>query len=80
MKRDMVAGLIVKGRKLLLVHNIKSGLRIEPPGGKKKEAESWKEAVERELREELGIRVRVKAFFGEYDTHSPEGEFRVRLY
>ena len=36
MKRDMVAGLILEGKKLLLVHNTKyGGLRLESPGGKK---------------------------------------------
>src|SRR3972149_1431581 len=53
---------------------------IEPPGGKKLAGEGWEESVARELREELGIDVRVGGLFGEYRTHSPEGEFMVRMY
>ena len=77
---DMVAGLIKRNGKLLLIHNTKYGLRIEPPGGKKHPEESWKQAVIREIEEELGIRVQVKKFFGAYHTLSPEGEFDVRMY
>ncbi|MBI5642055.1 MAG: NUDIX hydrolase [Deltaproteobacteria bacterium] len=80
MKREMSAGLIIKDKRLLLVHNIKHGLRIEPPGGKKESGESWDESVKREVREELGIEVRPIRLFGVYDTHSPEGEFSVHLY
>ena len=81
MKRDMVAGLIIREKKLLLVHNTKhNGLRIEPPGGKKNQDESWEEATTRELKEELDIEVRVGKLLGVYDTNSPEGEFSVRMY
>lgn len=81
MKRDMVAGLIIKDNKLLLVHNTKhSGLRIEPPGGKKYENEEWEDSVIREVREELGIEVRPAGLFGIHDTHSPEGDFSVHMF
>lgn len=81
MKKDMAAALIVKNKKLLLVHNIKhDGLRIEPPGGKKEPDEGWTEAVIRELEEELGLKVIPSRLFGIFDTHSPEGEFTVRMY
>ncbi|MFQ5736787.1 MAG: NUDIX domain-containing protein [Thermodesulfobacteriota bacterium] len=81
MKRDMAAALIIRGGRVLLVHNTKhGGLRIEPPGGKKHADEGWEEGVEREVREELGVRVRPVRLFGTYSTHSPEGEFTVRLY
>ena len=80
-KKDMVAGLIVRDKKLLLVHNTKhNGLRIEPPGGKKEENESWKKSVIRELQEELDIVVRPTKLFGVYDTFSPEGNFSVHMY
>lgn len=77
----MVAGLIIKDKKLLLVHNIKHNtLRIEPPGGKKKENENWEESVAREIKEELDIVVEPTDFFGIYDTLSPEGDFSVHMY
>jgi 8-oxo-dGTP pyrophosphatase MutT (NUDIX family) len=80
MKRDMVAALVIRDKRLLMVHNVKQGLRIEPPGGKKKDDEEWLIAVIREVYEELGVKVRPARLFGEYDTRSPEGEFRVRMY
>lgn len=78
--REMAAGIIIKDRKVLLVHNVKHGLRIEPPGGKKLSDEAWEESVAREIREELGVEARVTGLFGEYRTHSPEGDFMVRMY
>ena len=80
MKREMVAALVIRDKRLLMVHNVKEGLRIEPPGGKKEDDEEWLMAVIREVYEELGVKVRPMRLFGEYDTHSPEGEFRVRMY
>jgi 8-oxo-dGTP diphosphatase len=80
-KKDMVAGLIIQDKRLLLVHNTKHNtLRIEPPGGKKEENESWEESVIRELKEELDIVVRPTKLFGVYDTFSPEGNFSVHMY
>lgn len=78
--REMTAGIIIKNKRVLLVHNIKHGLRVEPPGGKKEPRESWEDSVIREIKEELGLDVRVKGVIGDYETHSPEGEFLVRLY
>ncbi len=80
MRKEMVAALVIRDKRILMVHNVKDGLRIEPPGGKKKEGEGWLEAVIREVGEELGCTVRPARLFGEFDTHSPEGEFVVRMY
>lgn len=76
----MTAAIIVRNGRVLLVKNAKEGVRIEPPGGKKGPDESWEESVVREVMEELGVVVRVKELFGVYRTHSPEGDFRVRMY
>lgn len=78
--REMSAGIIIRNKRMLLVHNMKHGLRVEPPGGKKLPDEGWEESVAREIREELGVEVRVGGLFGEYRTHSPEGDFMVRMY
>lgn len=81
MMREMTAGIIIRDKRVLLVHNIKHGsLRVEPPGGKKEPGEGWEESVMREIKEELDLTVAVKAAIGDYATHSPEGEFLVRLY
>lgn len=80
-KREMTAALIVRGERILLVHNCKhGGLRIEPPGGKVHEGEGFEASVVREVAEELGVAVRPVKLFGTYETHSPEGGFSVRLY
>jgi 8-oxo-dGTP diphosphatase len=78
--REMTAGIIIRDKRVLLVHNMKHGLRVEPPGGKKEPSEGWEESVMREIREELGVTVSVRGIIGEYATHSPEGEFLVKLY
>lgn len=78
--REMTAGIIIRDGKVLLVHNIKHGLRVEPPGGKKEPSEGWEESVAREIKEELDLTVAVGRAIGDYGTSSPEGEFKVRLY
>jgi 8-oxo-dGTP diphosphatase len=79
--RDMTAALIVKDKRILLVHNTKHiKLRIEPPGGKLESNEDLKECVKREVREELGIEILPLKLFGIYETDSPEGKFRVYTY
>lgn len=78
--RKMTAGIIIKDKRVLLVHNVKHGLRVEPPGGKLEPDEGWEESVIREIKEELGMAVAVRSIIGDYETHSPEGEFLVRLY
>lgn len=81
MIREMVAGMIIKDKKLLLVHNTKhSGLRIEPPGGKKEINENLEEAVVREIQEEIDLTVNPVKLFGKYETNSPEGKFIVSMY
>lgn len=79
--RDMTAALIIRGGRILLVHNTKHGqTRVEPPGGKRESSESLEECVVREVKEELGIEIRPIKLFGMYRTNSPEGEFGVYMY
>lgn len=80
MKRELTAALIIRDKKVLLVHNAKHGLRIEPPGGKRREGEGVEESIIREVDEELGVRVKPVRPFGTFDTSSPEGNFPVRMY
>ncbi len=79
--KELVAAIIVKDKRLLLVHNVKHGtIRIEPPGGKRHSDETLEEAVAREAQEELGIEVRVKGPFCAHPTDSPEGGFIVHMF
>lgn len=79
--KELVAALIVKDKRLLLVHNVKHGtLRIEPPGGKIHDGETREAAVAREVMEELGIEVRVKGQLSAHPTDSPEGGFIVHMF
>ncbi len=62
----VTAGLILKDGKLLVTQRREDsphGLLWEFPGGKMEEGEGPKEALQRELREELGIEVKVKRIF-----------------
>ena len=79
--KDMTAALIIKNKKILLVHNTKhNGLRIEPPGGKREGNEDLEECIIREVKEELGIEIRPIKLFGIFETNSPEGDFKVYMY
>ena len=78
MARKMVAALIVKDKKLLLVKNIKHNqVRIEPPGGKVLPGEGVESALIGEVKEELGVDIKPLRLFGVFPTVSPEGRFDV---
>lgn len=76
----MAAVFVIRDGKVLLVHNIKHGLRIEPPGGKVHEGESYEECAVREAKEELGIDISLERLFVEHDIQTPEGPFHLRLF
>lgn len=80
-KRIVVAGVVVRDGKVLVVRNIKHELRIEPPGGKVEPGETPEEATVRELKEELGITVRVLKPIGMYETDvTKEGVFDIYTF
>jgi 8-oxo-dGTP diphosphatase len=81
METELVAGLIIRGRRLLLVRNAKyAKVRIEPPGGKVEAGETRERALTREVAEETGLVVLSQSYFGAYKTDSPEGVFIVHTY
>lgn len=80
-RRVVVAGIIVRDGKILVIDNLKHGLRTEPPGGKLEQQEEMEDAVVRELQEELGVVVRVLQKIGAYETDPiPEGTFDVHTF
>lgn len=77
----MTAAIIIQNNKILLVENIKHNtIRMEPPGGKLELNETLEECVIREVKEELDITITPYSLFGEYETDSPEGKFKVTMY
>ena len=82
MAQKVVAGLIKKGDKFLLVRrplNKKRGGLWEFPGGKVEKGETLEEAIKRELKEELDIEVNVKGVLSEVKYNYPEGEIELYL-
>lgn len=81
-RQIVVAGVIIRDGKILVVVNVKQGERIEPPGGKweKERGETLEEAVVRELGEEVQVRVVVTEFIGAFDTDSSENAYVVHTF
>ena len=65
----VVGGLVYQNEKILICQRKEEGdhpLKWEFPGGKLKDSENNKEALKRELKEELSIEVNEMIFFDEY--------------
>lgn len=77
---SLAGAVIIQNKRLLLIHNIKHGRRIEVPGGKVHSGETHAQAIIRECQEEIGVRVSVGQKIGVYRTPSPEGVFNCHLY
>ncbi len=76
-RRDLVAGVIIRGGKLLLVTNIKYGIRLEFPGGKVESGEDLEAAIKREIQEEIGREATITGRMDDFETESVEGKFIV---
>lgn len=82
-KIDVVAALIKKGDKILLCQRNKDdryGNLWEFPGGKIEPNESAKQAIEREIEEELGLKVEAKGLVDEFSDEDPGLIIKVFLY
>lgn len=77
---EVAAGVVRKNGEILIARRLENGLLgglWEFPGGKKEAGESLKEALRREVKEELGVRISVGGALGSVKhayTH-----FRIRL-
>ena len=82
---DVVGALILdkKKKKFILckrMENDQFGSLWEFPGGKVKMHEDKKEALKREIKEELGIDVKVKRLVNRFEDEIPELKIYVYLY
>jgi mutator protein MutT len=78
---DVAIGVITRGERLLICHRLPDGPlggMWEFPGGKCESGESPQEAIHRELREELGITVKLELAFPPIDHDYPT--FSVTLH
>lgn len=79
----VVAGFLKKENKFLLVKrplNKNRGGFWEFPGGKVEKEETLEEAIERELREELGIKTKPKRILGKIKYKYPDEEIELILF
>jgi len=82
-ERIRIAAIIVKNHKLLLVKGSDKYKEYWTPGGKKEDEESDVDALNRELDEEIHVKVVSAKFFGEYvakSAYEPDIIMRSRVY
>jgi mutator protein MutT len=80
---DVAAGLVFRGGKLLITQRPLAGHLgglWEFPGGKREPNESFEECLVRELREELGIEVKVGQLVESLVHEYPEKTVSLRFY
>ncbi len=70
-KRIRIVAIIVKNHNLLLVKGSDKYKEYWTPGGKREEGESDIKALQRELNEEINVRIISTEFFKEYTAKSP---------
>jgi len=80
---DVVAAIIRKGGKILITQrldNVHLARLWEFPGGKVEAGESLRVALQREIQEELGIKVRVNDEFLSLDYDYPTKSVRLHFF
>ena len=80
---QVAAGLVFRGGKLLITQRhaeVHLGGLWEFPGGKRDDCETFEECLRRELREELGIEVRVGELIEEITHHYPEKSVHLKFF
>ena len=80
---QVAAGLVFREGRLLITRR-SAGAHLgglwEFPGGKREPGETYQQCLRRELREELGIRVRVLSLFDDILHHYPERSVRLKFF
>jgi len=80
---EVVAGVIYKDNKFLIAkRNMKKaqGGLWEFPGGKIEPGETAKEALRREIQEELNAKIEVTDYIDEVIHHYPEKDVKLKFY
>jgi 8-oxo-dGTP diphosphatase/A/G-specific adenine glycosylase len=80
---DVVAAIIRKGGKILITqrrNNVHLAGLWEFPGGKVEPGESLEVALEREIREELGLKIRINDEFLVIDHDYPSKSVRLHFF
>ncbi len=80
---DVAAALLFSQGRLLITQR-PPGVHLaglwEFPGGKREHGEGWEDCLQRELREELGVAIRVGDLFEEVTFEYPGKIVRLRFY
>jgi len=80
---DVVGALIEENGKILVcqrMENDRFGSQWEFPGGKVEKGEVKEEALKRELKEELGVEIKVGDFINSFEDEIPVMKIHVYLY
>ena len=80
---EVTAAILIKDNKILIARRKDSdreGGKWEFPGGKIKKAESPRECLVREMKEEFGIKVSVGEFFAESNYRYEHGTIKLLAY
>jgi 8-oxo-dGTP diphosphatase len=81
--QPVTAAILIREDKVFIGQR-KAGKRLEYlwefPGGKLEEGETPQECLVREMREEFGIEVRTREYFGESVYHYEQGSIRLMAY
>ncbi len=81
--RPVTAAILIRGDKVFIGQR-KAGKRLEHlwefPGGKLEEGETLQECLVREMREEFGIEVAIRDYFGESVIHYERESIKLIAY